>query len=1065
MRKTTTRRTNTAEKNLRFDQRLVLNRWMLSLFGVDSFEALARHLKDPALESLDENNVSRFYTELTLHLFDLPELPKDVLLTYDQHIVAHSAAINARRTQPIRWKYFQYLSLLFAEIYLDRYFGDRERLLADLNAFVIRFNAGEFTSGSRTLMHEPPAARDQIAPYTMDDLRKLAFWNATGSGKTLLMHVNILQFRHYLAAHGRQHEVNRTILLTPNEGLSRQHLAEFAISGFNAELFVKDSGRLYQGHQIEIIDINKLREESGDKTVAVDSFEGNNLVLVDEGHRGSSGEEWKDKRDKLCATGFSFEYSATFGQAMKAANKPALTQEYAKCILFDYSYKYFYKDGYGKDYSILNLAEDSDETVRNKYLTACLLAFYQQQRLYEEQHSTLRPYLLERPLWVFVGGSVTKSTSNDDISDVQDILLFLSHFVKNRAESIALLNLLVSGRPGLLDNRGNELFSTTFAYLQQAGVNGEELFTDILARLFNAPTGGDFYVVNLKGVDGEIALRVGDHDPFGVINVGDDSKLCKKLDTENADTLVVTERDFADSLFARLNDDESRINLLIGSRKFSEGWSSWRVSTMGLMNIGRKEGSQIIQLFGRGVRLKGYEFSLKRSSMLDGRVRPPSFIRSLETLNIFGIRADYMRQFKEYLEEEGVPSDEDRIPIFLPIVPMANLRGKKLKMIRLRDGADFKRNGPKPKLDLPPESLKRNPLVLDWYPKIQSMTSGGRTALRDAAIREEGVLTAEHLAFMDMDAIYFELQRFKNERAWFNLSLSRENIGDLLASPEWYKLLIPPDELQFHSYMQVRRWQEIAAALLKKYCDRYYKHRKAEWEHTYLEYRELDADDPNFFAEYTLLVEESREEIIAQIERLKVIIEEGAIREFQVANLLAIQVADHLYRPLLHLSKGPIEVSPVALNDGERDFVRDLSDYHAGHPEFFNGRELYLLRNMSKGRGIGFFEAGNFYPDFIVWLVDQGTQRIAFVDPKGIRNLEGPQDPKIRFSQTIKELQTYLNDPQVILSSFIIANTRYQEVGWWNGGMTKPELEEHHVLFQLDDRSTYIGKLLDRILE
>ena len=38
---------------------------------------------------------------------------------------------------------------------------------------------------------------------------------------------------------------------------------------------------------------------------------------------------------------------------------------------------------------------------------------------------------------------------------------------------------------------------------------------------------------------------------------------------------------------------------------------------MGLMNVGRSEGSEIIQLFGRGVRLKGYRYSLKRSKMLD----------------------------------------------------------------------------------------------------------------------------------------------------------------------------------------------------------------------------------------------------------------------------------------------------------------------------------------------------------------------------------------------------------------------------------------------------------------
>jgi hypothetical protein len=115
------------------------------------------------------------------------------------------------------------------------------------------------------------------------------------------------------------------------------------------------------------------------------------------------------------------------------------------------------------------------------------------------------------------------------------------------------------------------------------------------------------------------------------------------------------------------------VNLLIGSRKFSEGWSSWRVSTMGLMNIGKSEGSQIIQLFGRGVRLKGYEFCLKRSTRLSD-VKAPEHVRILETLNVIGVHADYMKQFKEYLEEEGLPANEQRTAFILPVV--RNLNGK-----------------------------------------------------------------------------------------------------------------------------------------------------------------------------------------------------------------------------------------------------------------------------------------------------------------------------------------------------------------------------------------------------
>ena len=152
---------------------------------------------------------------------------------------------------------------------------------------------------------------------------------------------------------------------------------------------------------------------------------------------------------------FSFEYSATFGQAMKASNKKDLIQEYAKCILFDYSYKYFYSDGYGKDYRIFNMQNDSDEEKRNLYLTACLLSFYQQCKLFEDKQSGFMPYLLEQPLWIFVGGKVTavRTERGKNVSDVVDILMFLSGFVKDKNKSIEMLDLLLSGSPQLLDTK------------------------------------------------------------------------------------------------------------------------------------------------------------------------------------------------------------------------------------------------------------------------------------------------------------------------------------------------------------------------------------------------------------------------------------------------------------------------------------------------------------------------------------------------------------------------------------------------------------------------------------
>ena len=69
--------------------------------------------------------------------------------------------------------------------------------------------------------------------------------------------------------------------------------------------------------------------------------------------------------------------------------------------------------------------------------------------------------------------------------------------------------------------------------------------------------------------------------------------------------------------------------------------------------------------------------------MEEARRIKPDHINLLETLNVFGVRAQFMQQFKEYLEEEGLPPNDDRtvyvefvavylelrhfLPSFLPI--------------------------------------------------------------------------------------------------------------------------------------------------------------------------------------------------------------------------------------------------------------------------------------------------------------------------------------------------------------------------------------------------------------
>ena len=1054
---------------------LILYRFILDLFGKSRLEDLSEHLKAPTLEMYDENNVSLFYYAICDHLFTNSELKEDLLLEYDQNIYRHTAAINAKRSEPIRWKYFQYLGLLFTEIYLDRYFTNKEKLLNDINDYKsLKFDAD-------------PNTFHGISEMTMGDLNKLAFWSATGSGKTLLMHVNELQFKYYSQKHHK--EINRILLITPNEGLTKQHLEEFDKSGINASVFNKQ--QVYESadnKHIDIIEITKLADEDGDKTVATDFFESNNLVFVDEGHKGSSGDTWKSRRDKLCSNGFCFEYSATFGQAVKKDKK--LLEEYAKATLFDYSYKYFHNDGYGKDYLILNLNSTWNDITLTRYLTACLLNFYEQLRVFRENRNVLRPFLIEKPLAVFVGGSVNadKSIGKQEVSDIVFILKFFQQFISQSDEAIENIESILKGSDGLVDDGGRPIFARSFNYLRdQHGLRAQDVYQDMLSLIFNSNvSGAQLHLDDLRGKDGEIGLRIGNAEYFGIINVGNSNSLAKRCEAEGISTMT---KDYTESsLFATINEPDSSLNVLIGSKKFTEGWSSWRVSTMGLLNVGKSEGSQIIQLFGRGVRLKGYKHSLKRTSKLDTSLEPPSipkYIQNLETLHIFGIKADYMDEFKKYLEEEGLSTnDSDYKEFDIPILPIVNLNAKKLKYFKVKEGKDFKKETT---ISIVPDMPPCTSVILDYYPKIQAMRSQKNTIDELDGKLHEGKLSDTHLAFVDWNQVYFALIDFKNEHSWYNLKISLDTIKEIAHKTDWYKLFIPQPDLEFTDFKRcITLWQEIITALLKGYVEKAYNNAKSQWMSKNIEVAYLDTSHPNFDKEYKIIIHKDLEHFYGKIEELKETLTNNEFSEtIQVATTPdafdALYIANHLYQPLLYLDQKQykqsefgnlIEIKPVQLNEGERDFVCDIQRYFDNNLEFFADKKLFLLRNKSK-RGVCFFENSGFYPDFIVWLVVGEHQYVSFVDPKGISHINGFGDQKIKLHKVIREeIEPRLNDPDISLSSFIISNTELTKVKHWldfKSETMKPieqlkQFNKNNIFFQKEQKEEYVKMMLQQMV-
>jgi hypothetical protein len=133
--------------------------------------------------------------------------------------------------------------------------------------------------------------------------------------------------------------------------------------------------------------------------------------------------------------------------------------------------------------------------------------------------------------------------------------------------------------------------------------------------------------------------------------------------------------------------------------------------------------------------------------------------------------------------------------------------------------------------------------------------------------------------------------------------------------------------------------------------------------------------------------------------------------------------------------------------------------------EAIGNRSLYLLRNAdSKAKGLGFALAGNFYPDFLLWLVDEATghQSLAFLDPKGIRNLD-LDDPKFGLFKEVKKLEAEIGDGALSLHAFILAETQFKDI--INAGhISRVELEERNVLFMENAGSQYLPQLFEKIL-
>lgn len=702
-------------------------------------------------------------------------------------------------------RYAQYLALLLFAHWL-------EAQMQDAAAFLFRLNA---------YLDAHPPKGETIAPFTPADLQLAAFWMATAAGKTHILHA-------CLALLEKRRHWDRCIVVTPSESLTRQHadklrqLAAWPVFAYPMDGDASALGYLSPDTVI-VLDINKLAaEKKGDGiTLPTSVFtEGRNLVFVDEGHKGQKSEAsvWKALQADLAGIaalnpqhrGLLIEFSATFGQVAETEHA---FDRYAKAVLLDYAYDRFHQDRYGKDFWHVRVQakDEASASTQRQTLTAALLSFWHQSTSYRsaqaQQAAAQLGLQIAAPLWVLLGLSVIGSQKNKNdeqqTSDVVEVLGYLNTMLAQPAQlAHSIAQLLATAIVGA------DLLP---AAVRQASVGWDStaLAQRVLADCLGWQPGDKPVLRLIKAATGELGLGLlrGDTSHYyGVVNVGDAVGLKKSLEAAH---LTVEDDALSGSLFAQLDAPHSGLNVLIGSRRFAEGWDNYRASSLTLLRLGQGEGALIIQMFGRVVRFAGIHNDGKRLE------RPPAALAPLQTAYVFGLKSAYLDTFLQSLTDNGVLGLQ-RIEC-----PIRQHTPALLQSVRT--------------LAPQPQDFHVQAIGSDWLRSVNaihiSLTAAITTLkLKDSQTQaQQGTLGQDMTAefqqcsvLLSRDALYRELVQWKRTQGWWNFAFNQHAIDCALASDK-YAIWGLPGMLNVQQAADLARLHRLAATVVRRLFESAYR--------------------------------------------------------------------------------------------------------------------------------------------------------------------------------------------------------------------------------------------------
>lgn len=788
-------------------------------------------------------------------------------------------------------------------------------------------------------------------------INRMCFWMATGSGKTLVI-INLIQILKALIERGEIPPYD-FLVLTHRDDLIEQlkkHVDEFNY-GSGTKIILKElKGYPEVKKQPPLMGItvfyyrsDNLSDEQKEKIIDFRNYddEGKLYVFLDEAHKGDKEESKRQHiYSALSRNGFLFNFSATF-----------IDQRDIATTAFNFNLERFINEGYGKHISILKQeirafrdGEDYNNEEKQKIVLKSLIILTYIKKFYGKIVKVQKD-LYHNPLLL----TLVNSVNTEDA----DLKLFFREIerigkgeIGKRIFEEALDDLWeeLKQEPELMFEKGNKIKIDEKCFKDLTR-------EDILNHVYNSKTSGDIEVLIRRSNRQELAFKLKTSSkPFALIKIGDISGWLK----EELAGYEVQERYEDETYFEKLNQEDSDINILMGSRSFYEGWDSNRPNLINYINIGTGEDAKkfILQSTGRGIRIEPLKNKRKRLLSLynskeieeDLFDRIKDKILPIETLFIFGTNRSALITVIEELKK-GKKAEESQLSLFIN----KEVKKRKLLVPTYKESETPTLKAQQIKFEITNEDLDTLGKFVEFVPDDRVLL------MRYEANPQKIKILRDNLK---------EKKNFKTgERSIKNVDLIIQRIFDYFdVIPEEFDHLKELSE-EIKHFKNIKVYLKDISAIEEKIdIMKGYPYEVRELEEQYGKISRT---------EYSKKERELNEAGTFLHEHKKIKIK---------------YITNHYYIPLILSEDEKVDyITHVIKMPSEIDFVNDLEDYLTKNGNKFKEFDWWMFSKLDETLDeiyIPYYnpntnKISHFYPDFIFWIKKGNNYFIIFIDPKG----------------------------------------------------------------------------------